>query len=186
SAQALVRQREYRRDFDSFADALRASLREDPDVVLVGELRDVETMHAALNAAETGHLVFATLHTPNAVGSVERLVGAFPAEEQAVVRHRLSLCLRAVAAQMLLPAAQGRGRVPVVELLLATPAVSHLIATGRSRQIYAAMDTGTEIGMQTLDRALAQLVRERRISDVAARAMAVDQDTLERLVRKVT
>lgn len=183
SAVALVRQRELHRDFESFAAALRAALREDPDVILVGELRDTETMRAAINAAETGHLVFATLHTPDAAGSIERLIGGFPPEEQGIVRHRLSLCLRAVATQMLLPAISGRGRVPAVEILISTPAVSNLIATGRSKQIHAAMDTGTELGMQTLDRALATLWRNRRVSPETALSAASNRDVVERLAK---
>lgn len=183
SAVALVRQRELHRDFESFASALRAALREDPDVILVGELRDTETMRAAIDAAETGHLVFATLHTPDAAGSIERLIGGFPPEEQSIVRHRLSLCLRAVATQILLPAIGGRGRVPAVEILISTPAVSNLIATGRTKQIHAAMDTGTELGMQTLDRALAALWRDRRVSAETALSAASSRDVVERLAK---
>ncbi len=180
---ALIHQRELFTDVPSFPDAVRAALREDPDVVLIGELRDTETIRTALTAAETGHLVFSTLHTGDAVGSIERLVGSFPAEEQVVARHRIGMCLRAVVAQHLLPASNGRGRVPAVEILLVNPAISNLIATSKSKQIYSAMEAGRADGLQTLDQSLAELVRDRWITPDQARQRARSPDAIDQMLR---
>ena len=178
---SLIRQRELHSDVNDFASAVRASLREDPDVIMVGEMRDLETMRAALTAAETGHLVFTTLHTGNAVGVVERLVGSFPAEEQAVVRHRAALSLKAVVAQHLLPTSDGRGRVPAVELLLVNRAVANLIDSAKPRQIFSTMESSRSEGMQTLDQSLAELVRDRWITQDVAAACAQDSMSFEEL-----
>jgi len=164
SDRALVSQREVRSTVPDFASAVRAALREDPDVILVGEMRDLETMRATLTAAETGHLVFSTMHTGTAVGAVERFVGLFPAEEQDSIRQQLSLVLRAVVAQRLVPAARDEGLVPAVELLLGSTAVANLIRTGRTEQIRSVMEGATAEGMSTLEQHLAALVRGGRIT----------------------
>ncbi|MDR1936194.1 MAG: PilT/PilU family type 4a pilus ATPase [Candidatus Accumulibacter sp.] len=182
--QAVITHRELYTDVADFAGAVRSALREDPDVILVGELRDTETMRAALIAAETGHLVFSTLHTADATGAVERLIGAFPGDEQAVARHRLSLVLKAVIAQQLLPLASGNGRVAVVEILRVTTAVANLIASGRTAQIYSAIESGREAGMQTFDQALAAMARDRLVNAEEARRLAHDAGSFERLLRQ--
>lgn len=179
---ALVHQREVHSDTESFAAAVRASLREDPDVVLVGEMRDLDTIKAALTAAETGHLVFSTLHTNDAVGAIERLIGAFPGDEQDVARSRIALSLQAVVAQHLIPTANGRGRIPAVEILRANTAVANMISAGKTRQIYALMEGGRDNGMLTLDQALAQLVRERWITQETAMRLAKNRSALEQLI----
>lgn len=181
---SLITHRELHTDVVDFAGAVKSALREDPDVILVGELRDTETMRAALTAAETGHLVFSTLHTADATGAVERLVGAFPGEEQAVVRHRLSLVLKAVVAQQLLPSAEGHGRIAVVEILRVTPAVANLIASGRTAQIYSAIESGRDIGMQTFEQGLATMARERLIHVEDGRRLARDAGNFDRLLRQ--
>ena len=182
--QAIVTHRELHTDVADFASAVKSSLREDPDVILVGELRDTETMRAALTAAETGHLVLSTLHTADATGAVERFVGAFPGGEQGVVRHRLSLVLKAVVAQQLLPSADGAGRIAVVEIMRVTPAIANLVASGRTAQIYSAIESGREIGMQTFDQALAHLARERLIQTDEGRRLARDPINFDRLLRQ--
>jgi twitching motility protein PilT len=175
--QSLVNQRQVGSDASSFNDALVASLREDPDVILVGEVRDFETMRTAIRAAETGHLVLTTVHAGDCVGALERLVSVFPAEEQVGIRVQLSLVLRAVVAQHLLPcdgSLGGRhrrepgGRVVACEVLHWTPAVGHLLSTGRSPQIYTAIEGGGPLGMQTLEQDLARLWTEGRISEATA------------------
>ncbi len=179
---ALVHQRELGTDVLSFSDAVRAALREDPDVILVGEMRDLATMRTAVTAAETGHLVFSTLHTGDPVGAVDRIAGAFPAEEQNYVRQQLSLVLRAVVTQHLLPAKGGRGRVPVLEILMITPAVASLIRQNKPRQILSMMETGTNLGMQTLEQSLAQHVADGLIELDVARLMARDEARLDNLL----
>jgi len=164
NARALVSQREVRRTVPDFAGAVRAALREDPDVILVGEMRDLETMRATLAAAETGHLVFSTMHTGTAVGAVERFVGLFPAEEQDSIRQQLSLVLRAVVAQRLVPGVRETELVPAVELLLGSNAVANLIRTGRTEQIRSVMEGSAADGMRTLEQDLAALVRAGKIT----------------------
>lgn len=176
---ALVHQRELHTDVASFSDAVRSALREDPDVLLVGEMRDLETMRAAIVAAETGHLVFSTLHTGDAVGAVERLVAMFPAEEQDSLRHQVSMVLRAVVAQKLLPAAGGPGRVPALEVLQVTAAVSNLIRTRRSEQIYSVMESGHGHGMQTMEQDLARLTARGEVAPVEARRAARNVEVFE-------
>lgn len=166
--ESLVNQRQVGSDAPSFNDALVASLREDPDVILVGEARDLDTIRTALRAAETGHLVFTTVHAGDAAGTLERLVSVFPPEEQPGVRQQLSLVLRAVVAQHLLPTADGRGRVVACEVLIGTPAVAHLVAAGKTAQVYAAMEGGGPHGMRTLEQDLARLWVEGRISEGVA------------------
>jgi twitching motility protein PilT len=184
---SLVHQRELHRDVPTFADAVRSALREDPDVILVGEMRDTETMRAAITAAETGHLVYSTLHTGDAVGALDRMIGMFPAGEQESIRAQLSMVLRAVVAQRLLPALNGAGRAPAVEVLRVTPAVANLIRTGKSQQIYSAIETGAALGMQTLEQSLAGLVSNERVAMDAARMLVRDARSFEghlRLIRQ--
>lgn len=180
--QALVHHRELHSDVPSFAEAVRASLREDPDVILVGEMRDLETMRAALTAAETGHLVFSTLHTGEAIGCVERLVGAFPGDEQDVARYRIAMALRAVVAQHLIPLPNHRGRVPAVEILMVNPAVANMIANGKTRQILSVMESSAKEGMQTLDQSLAALVRNRLLTRKTVFPHCHDPLALKRLL----
>ncbi len=171
----LITQRELHRDTLGFAEALRSALREDPDVILVGEMRDPETIHLALSAAETGHLVFGTLHTSSAAKTIDRIIDAFPAGEKEMVRAMLSESLRAVISQNLLRK-QGGGRVAVHEILIATPAIRNLIRENKVPQIYSAIQTGQQLGMQTLDQALQELVKKNIINRVEARKVAVNKE----------
>ncbi|MHC4972576.1 MAG: type IV pilus twitching motility protein PilT [Planctomycetota bacterium] len=179
---ALVHQRELYTTVPTFAEAVRAALREDPDVILVGEMRDLDTMRTAITAAETGHLVFSTLHTGDAVGSIERMIGVFPADEQKSVRQQLSLVLRQVVTQRLLPRCDARGMVPAVEILKVTNAVANLIRTGRSEQIYSVMETGGEHGMRTLEQELASMVRGGRVARETAYLAAHHPENLGQLL----
>lgn len=181
SKNSIVHHRELNSDVASFADAVKASLREDPDVILVGEMRDLETMRAALTAAETGHLVLSTLHTGSAIGSVERLVGSFPGDEQDIARHRIAMALKAVVAQHLLRSTKG-GRVPAVEIMIVNPAIANLIENGKSRQIYSVIETSTSEGMQTLDQALVNLAREQLITNEDAFLNCHDSEAIDRLL----
>ncbi|HEX4011709.1 MAG TPA: type IV pilus twitching motility protein PilT [Solirubrobacteraceae bacterium] len=170
----LVNQRELGSDAVSFSEGLRAALREDPDVILVGEMRDLETIQTALTAAETGHLVLATLHTQDAPQTIDRIIDVFPPHQQQHVRVMLSVALQGVVAQQLLPTADGAGRIPAVEILIPTPAVRNLIREGKTHQLYSAIQTGAEHGMQTMDSALTELVRAGRITrDMAKRRASV-------------
>jgi twitching motility protein PilT len=171
SKRCLINQREVHRDTHSFADALRSALREDPDVILVGELRDLETIRLALTAAETGHLVFGTLHTTSAAKTIDRIIDVFPGEEKSMVRSMLSESLQAVVSQSLLKRQSG-GRVAAHEILVATSAVRNLIREDKVAQIYSAIQTGGSLGMQTLDASLTQLVKEGAISREDAQARA--------------
>jgi len=166
---ALISQREIGTHTADVAQALRAALREDPDVLLVGELRDADTIRLALCAAETGHLVLGTLHTASAARTMDRMIDAFPAVEQEAVRGMLAESLQGVIAQTLLPTTDGNGRVAAHELLVATPAVRNLIREGRSAQLLSAMQSGAAHGMQTLQASLAQLLQQGRISERTAR-----------------
>jgi twitching motility protein PilT len=168
----LINQREVGSHTHSFSNALRSALREDPDVILVGELRDLETIRLALTAAETGHLVFGTLHTSSAAKSIDRIIDVFPAEEKEMVRAMLSESLQAVISQNLLKTKDGAGRVAAHEIMLATPAVRNLIREAKVAQMYSAIQTGSNVGMQTLDQCLSDLVRRGTISAEAARAAA--------------
>jgi len=178
----LVRQRELYTDVPDFAQAVRASLREDPDVILVGEMRDAETIRAAITAAETGHLVFTTLHTGDAVGVIDRMTGVFTGEEQQAIRHQLSMVLQAVVAQRLMPAPDG-GRAAAVEVLQVTPAIGNLIRTDKPQQIYSLMETGAGRGMQTLEQSLAELVTHGKLDESAARSAARDLPAFEDRLR---
>ena len=164
SKRCLVNQRSVRRHTESFGRALRGALREDPDVIVIGELRDRETISLALSAAETGHFVLATLHTDNAVGTVNRLVGAFPPDQQEQVRSMLSESLKAVISQRLLPTADEQGMVPALEVMIVNRAVGNLIREQKTVQIKSLLQTGTSQGMCLLDHSLAQLVSSRRVS----------------------
>ncbi|WP_293264779.1 PilT/PilU family type 4a pilus ATPase [Neptunomonas sp.] len=180
---SIVHQRELHTDVPNFASAVKAALREDPDVIMVGEMRDLETMRTALTAAETGHLVFSTLHTNDAVGVVERLIGSFPGNEQAVARQRIAHALKAVVAQNLLPTVTGNGRAVVAEILMVTNAVANLIESAKSKQIYSVMESSTRQGMQTLDQALARLVKQKVISLESAKALSRDNTSFDSLIR---
>ena len=172
SDRCIVNQRQIGRDAPSFNNALVAALRQDPDVILVGEIRDLETIRTALQAAETGHLVLTTLHAGDCAGAIERLVGVFPADEQASVRQQLALVLRGIFAQHLVRRADGDGRVPVCELLVNNPAISNFIVTGRSQQVYSAMEVGGPYGMCTIDQSLNTLLDAGLITVEAARALS--------------
>ena len=165
----LVQQREIGRDSPGFASALRAALREDPDVILIGELRDLETIRLALTAAETGHLVLASLHASSTARAVERIVDVFPGEEKALVRTQLADSLAAIVTQVLCPHASGQGRVAAHEVLVATPAVRNQIREGRGAQLASTLQTGAEAGMQTLAQGLAQRVQQGLITAATAR-----------------
>ena len=174
SKKCLINQREVHRDTKSFNNALRAALREDPDIILVGELRDLETIRLALTAAETGHLVFGTLHTSSAPKTIDRIIDVFPAEEKQLVRSMLSESLRAVVAQTLLKRIGG-GRVAAHEVLVATSAVKNLIREDKIAQIYSMIQTGAQYGMQTLDQTLQNLVKGGIISQEMAATKANDK-----------
>ena len=178
SKKALVNQRELHQHTHSFANALKSALREDPDVILVGEMRDPETIGLALTAAETGHLVFGTLHTTGAAKTVDRIVDVFPAGEKEMVRSMLSESLRAVISQTLLKTKDGSGRVAAHEIMLSTPAVRNLIRENKIAQIGSVMQTGQQHGMQTLDQCLQNLVRRNQISVDMARSKASNPDLI--------
>ena len=178
SKKCLINQRELHEHTHSFANALRSALREDPDVILVGEMRDPETIGLALTAAETGHLVFGTLHTTGAAKTVDRIVDVFPAGEKEMVRSMLSESLRAVISQTLLKTRDGNGRVAAHEILISTPAVRNLIRENKIAQINSALQTGQAHGMQTLDQALQTLVRQGTISPDVARSKAQNSDNM--------
>lgn len=175
SKQSLVNQREVHRDTHGFAEALRSALREDPDVILVGEMRDLETIRLALTAAETGHLVFGTLHTTSAAKTIDRIVDVFPAAEKAMVRSMLSESLRAVVSQALLKKIGG-GRAAATEIMIATPAIRNLIREDKVAQMYSAIQTGGTHGMQTMDQCLKALVQQKIVSREAAREKAKNPD----------
>jgi twitching motility protein PilT len=177
---SMVNQRELGSDTFDWAGALRSVLREDPDVVLIGEMRDLETIDSALKIAETGHLVLGTLHTRNAPQSVDRIIDVFPPHHQEQIRVLLANTLEAVIAQQLLPKITGLGRLPAVEVMIVTAGIRNLIRQGKTHQIYSLIETGGEEGMQTMDRALASLVRRGQLSGTEALARAIDQDTYRR------
>ncbi len=179
---ALVNQREVGTDTHGFAQALKHVLRQDPDVILVGEMRDLETIQTAITAAETGHLVFATLHTQDAPQTIDRIIDVFPSHQQQQIRIQLSTTLQAVLTQQLLQTVDGQGRVVAAEVLIATPAVRNLIREGKVHQIYSAMQAGGRVGMQTMDAALAQLVRSGKVTQQLALERAHDPEELGRLL----
>ncbi|MCL0096843.1 type IV pilus twitching motility protein PilT [Thermodesulfovibrionales bacterium] len=165
---SIVNQRELYTDTDSFAEAMRYVLREDPDVILVGEMRDLDTMRTAITAAETGHLVFSTLHTRDAASSVARILGVFSPIEQQHIRHQLSEALKAVVSQRLLRCANGEARVPAVEIMIVTKAISNLIRVGKTEQIYSVIETGGSFGMQTMEQSLVNLYSQGKIDGATA------------------
>ena len=182
---ALVNQRELHADTQGFNQALRAALREDPDVVLVGELRDLETMEAALKLAETGHLTMATLHTNSAAQTITRIVDAFPAHQQAQIRTQLSLVLEGIVCQALLPKASGSGRVAALEVLTATPAIRNLIRDDKIHQIYGTMQAGQEkYGMQTMNQSLARHLEKRNCTKEVALATSSNREELLLLIER--
>jgi twitching motility protein PilT len=178
----VVNQRELGSDAQSFSLALKSALRQDPDVILVGEMRDLETMSTAITAAETGHLVFATLHTQDTSQTVDRIVDSFPPAQQHQVRTQLSIALQGIVTQQLLPTADGSSRVCACEVLVPTPAVRNLIREGKTHQLYSALQTGGSHGMQTMDAALADLVRGGRITRELAESRSSTPEELKRLL----
>ncbi len=183
SNKSIVVQREVHYDTYSFSAALRSALREDPDVVLIGEMRDLETIASAITIAETGHLVFATLHTNSASQSVDRMIDVFPPHQQSQIRAQLSNILMAICSQRLIPMTDG-GRIAAAEILVATPAVRNIIREGKSHQLEAVIQTGAEFGMQSMDRTLVNLIKMGTITYDDARNFAVDLDELDRLMRE--
>jgi twitching motility protein PilT len=182
SKRSVIVQREVHYDTYSFSSALRSSLRQDPDVVLIGEMRDLETISAAITIAETGHLVFATLHTNSASQSIDRMIDVFPPHQQPQVRSQLANILQGICSQRLVPSIGG-GRVVAAEVLIANPAVRNIIREGKSHQLDAVIQTGADQGMQTMDRTLVKLVQTGAITYDSAREYAVDLSEFERLMR---
>jgi twitching motility protein PilT len=178
----LVNQRELGADAQSFSMALKGALRQDPDVILVGEMRDLETIQTALTAAETGHLVFATLHTQDCPQTIDRIIDVFPSHQQQQVRVQLSVALQGIMTQQLIPTSDGSSRCAAVEVLVPTPAVRNLIREGKTHQIYSTMQTGSASGMQTMDAALATLVRQGKLTARQAEARSTTPEELRRLM----
>src|SRR5919201_710910 len=181
---SLVNQREIGPDARTFAEALRAALRQDPDVILLGEMRDLETISTALTAAETGHLVFGTLHTQSAPGTIDRIVALFPAEQQEQVRVQIATSLQGVVTQALLPTLDGSGRVPALEILIPDDAIRNLIRQGKVEQIYSVMQTASSRGMQTMEQSLAELTLRGVIAKDVAVATSSRRDRLEGLLER--
>jgi twitching motility protein PilT len=182
SKKSVIVQREVHYDTFSFSAALRSALRQDPDVVLLGEMRDLETIASAITIAETGHLVFATLHTNSASQSIDRMIDVFPPHQQAQVRTQLSNILMAICSQRLVPQIGG-GRIAAAEIMIATPAVRNIIREGKTHQLEAVIQTGAEFGMQSMDKTLAAMIHAGTITYEEARQVAVDIDELDRLMR---
>ena len=181
----LVNQREVHSDTESFTAALRAALREDPDIVLIGEMRDLETVEAALRIAETGHLTFGTLHTNSAAQTISRIIDIFPANQQSQIRTQLSLVLEGIVCQALLPRADGKGRVASLEIMVPTPAIRNLIRDDKIHQIYGSMQSGQEkLGMQTANQSLASLYQARKITIDAAMTASSNKDELQDMINR--
>jgi twitching motility protein PilT len=178
SKKCLINQREVGSHTLSFNNALRSALREDPDVILVGEMRDLETIRLALTAAETGHMVFGTLHTSSAAKTIDRIIDVFPAAEKEMVRSMLSESLRAVISQTLLKTKDEQGRVAAHEIMIGTPAIRNLIREAKIPQMYSAIQTGQNVGMQTLDQNLQDLVKRNVVSANEARSKAANKDSI--------
>jgi twitching motility protein PilT len=178
SKKCLINQREVGPHTLSFNNALRSALREDPDVILVGEMRDLETIRLALTAAETGHMVFGTLHTSSAAKTIDRIIDVFPAAEKEMVRSMLSESLRAVISQTLLKTKDEQGRVAAHEIMIGTPAIRNLIREAKIPQMYSAIQTGQNVGMQTLDQNLQDLVKRNVVSANEARSKAANKDSI--------
>jgi twitching motility protein PilT len=182
SKKAVLVQREVHYDTFSFSAALRSALRQDPDVVLIGEMRDLETIASAITIAETGHLVFATLHTNSAAQSIDRMIDVFPPHQQPQIRSQLSNILMGICSQRLIPTIGG-GRSVAAEVLVATPAVRNIIREGKTHQLDAVIQTGAEYGMQSMDKTLVSMIHAGTISYDEARNFAVDVEELDRLIR---
>ena len=183
----IVNQREVHSDTHGFAAALRSALREDPDIVLIGELRDLETIESALRIAETGHLTLATLHTNSTAQTINRIIDVFPAHQQGQIRTQLSLVLEGIVCQSLLPRANGRGRVVALEIMVPTPAIRNLIRDDKVHQIYSTMQAGQEkLGMQTMNQALATLALRREITMETALGASSLKDELEQMISRGT
>jgi twitching motility protein PilT len=181
----LINQRELHSDTDSFTNALRAALREDPDVVLIGEMRDLETVESALRIAETGHLTFGTLHTNSAASTINRIIDVFPSHQQAQIRTQLSLVIEGIVCQSLLPKADGKGRVVSLEILVPTAGIRNLIREDKVHQIYSAMQTGQEkLGMQTMNQSLATLYFKRLITLDTAMSASSSRDELQEMINR--
>jgi len=176
SKNCLINQREVGRDTHSFSNALRSALREDPDIILVGEMRDLETIRLAMTAAETGHLVFGTLHTSSAAKTIDRIIDVFPAEEKEMMRAMLSESLRAVISQTLCKTKDGAGRVAAHEIMIGTPAIRNLIREAKVAQMYSTIQTSQSVGMQTLDQNLTELVKRNLITNAEARTKAMSKE----------
>jgi len=183
SKKSIIVQREVHYDTYSFSAALRSSLREDPDVVLIGEMRDLETIASAITIAETGHLVFATLHTNSAAQSIDRMVDVFPPHQQTQIRTQLSNILMAICSQRLVPTTKG-GRIAVAEIMVGNAAVRNIIREGKTHQLDGVIQTGGEFGMQSMDKTLVDLIKNGTISYDEARNVAVDLDELDRMMRE--
>ncbi len=181
--QSIINQREVNADTNSYANGLRAALREDPDVILVGEMRDEETISIAITAAETGHLVLSTLHTRDAASSVNRIIDVFPEHKQAQIRTQLASNLQGIVSQQLLPTVDGHGRVAAFEILVATPALRNLIRENKVYQIPSYVQTGSQYGMMSMDMALAELVRKGALNAKDALAGCIDPEMFQRLLR---
>jgi twitching motility protein PilT len=181
----LVNQRELHADTKSFTDALRAALREDPDVVLIGEMRDLETIESALRIAETGHLTFGTLHTNSATSTINRIIDVFPAHQQPQIRAQLSLVLEGVMCQTLLPTPNGKGRTMIMEILIPNPAVRNLIREDKIHQVYSAMQSGQDkFGMQTFNQALATAYSQKQVSLETALQRSSNPDELQEMINR--
>src|SRR3989339_1311560 len=178
---SIIKQREIFSDTKSFASALRHSLREDPNVIIVGEMRDLETISTALTAAETGHLVLATLHTPNAPQTIQRIIDVFPANQQTQIKLQLADCLQAVLSQLLLPHISGKGRVMATEIMVATPGIRNLIREQEIEQIPTLMQTGAQFGMKTMDKSLKELYKNNVISLESAMSKVKNVDEFRNL-----
>lgn len=181
SKTCIIRQREVGQHTKSFTNAIRAALREDPNIILVGEMRDLETIQLTITAAETGHLTFATLHTQDAPSTVDRIIDVFPPHQQTQVRVQLAGSLQGVVSQILLPRKDGKGRVAAREVMIMTPAIANLIREGKTHMIYSAIETGAKFGMMPMDKSLAMLVKQNLVSFETAAAKAHDEDTFKKL-----
>ncbi|MFL0247078.1 type IV pilus twitching motility protein PilT [Candidatus Clostridium stratigraminis] len=179
---SIINQREIGKDSLNYQNALKSVLREDPDVILVGEMRDIETISIAITAAETGHLVFSTLHTIGAAKTIDRIIDVFPPHAQQQIKVQLAALLQGIISQQLLPKAYGKGRVAALEIMIATPAIQNLIREGKTHQIESSVQTGGKFGMKTMDMALASLVKKDMITDEVSLTYAVDRDILEKLL----
>lgn len=179
---SMVNQREIGHDTHTFANALRAALRQDPDVILVGEMRDLETISTAITAAETGHLVLSTLHTIGAAKTIDRIIDVFPPHQQQQIRVQLASVLEAVISQQIMPMPDGEGRIAAFEVMVANPAIRNLIREGKTHQIQTVIQTGTQIGMQTMDASLMDLYRKRLINQQTLKKYAIDYDMIMKVI----